>query len=116
MGMSLFAPDERACGWGWLLSAVAGWLASTRLMLLLLAGRRQQTPRHQQTEHLAQLLSLSGCESIPEWRQRWRRCGSRRRRGGTDRLELSDMEYLLVLSCGVPGTTGPVATTPPQRF
>src|SRR6478672_8540842 len=111
MGVSLVAAVARACAAVRRLAAPGDGLASTRLMLHLLGGRRLKTASHPQTEHLAQFLSLAGLESLPELRQwePWR--GRRWRRGGTRRLKLSDMEYLRVAWCGVPGTTAPVAAT-----
>src|SRR5262249_26276202 len=116
MVMSLEAAATCACGPGRCLVADGDALSLTRLMLHLLAGQRKETSSHQQTEYLAQLLSLAGREPFPKLRQREQRCGRRWRRGGTQYLELSNMEYLLVVRLGVPGTTAPLGATPMRGF
>jgi hypothetical protein len=77
-----------------------------------LSHDRKKTSSDQQTQHLAQFLSLARRQLLPELLQVQRRRAARRRWGGTQGREWSDMEYLLVVQTGVPDTTAPVVTTP----
>ena len=62
--MSLATAAAPACGAARWAAAVTGGLASTRLMLHLLAGRREETAGDQQTEHPAQFLPSAGAGAL----------------------------------------------------
>src|SRR5207249_2427895 len=93
-------------------SGVGGLVGSRLLMRHLPGGGREQPPAQHAAEQAEELLTRRVRQPVPEWFGANRASFPRRRRGGTDRLEGSDMARLPGASLGVAGTSVPAPTAP----